>query len=120
MRVARHYEEERGWKVEDVSDKDHGGFDLRSMRFSEEDGSFEALRHIEVKARSRSGKIRLTANEWKMARKFGEEYWLYVVTQAGTDNPELTRIQNPAERFEEGQDIRATGFEIDEEAWRIE
>lgn len=118
MRVARNYEEERGWKVEDVSDKDHGGFDLRSMRFSEDDGSFEDIRHIEVKARARSGKIRLTANEWKMARKFGEEYWLYVVTQAGTDDPELTRIQNPAERFEEGQDIRATGFEIPEGAWR--
>jgi hypothetical protein len=118
MRVARNYEEERGWKVEDVSDKDHGGFDLRSMRFSEEDVSFEAIRHIEVKARSRSGKVRLTANEWKMARKFGEEYWLYIVTEAGTNDPKLTRIQNPAQTLEKGEDVFATGFEIPEKRWR--
>ena len=87
------------------------------MRF-DADGGLDAIRYIEVKARARSGKIRLTSNEWKKARHFGGQYWLYVVTQAGTDEPQLTRIQNPAEQFEEGQDLRATGFEIGEDAWR--
>jgi hypothetical protein len=117
MEIARAYEEEHGWQVEDVSDEDHGGFDLRSLRFSEEDGSHKGTRYIEVKARARSGKIRLTSNEWKKARKFEDQYWIYVVTQAASDQPELTRIQNPAHRFDEGQDIYATGFEIPEEAW---
>ena len=119
MRVATEYEEAHGWQVEDVSEKDHGGFDLRSMRFSEEDGSLEATRYIEVKARAHTGKIRITSNEWKRARQFGDEYWLYVVTQAATDEPDLTRIQNPAERFREGQDIFATGFAIPEEVWQF-
>lgn len=121
MRVAMAYEEAQGWKAEDVSEEDHGGFDVRSMCFSEEDGTLEDIRYIEVKARSRSGKIRLSSNEWKKARHFGENYWIYVVTNAGTDAPELAaRIPNPAARFAEGESIFATGFEIPEAAWRQE
>lgn len=41
-----------------------------------------------------------------------------VVTNAGTDSPELTRIRNPAARFREGEDIFATGFMVHEEDWR--
>jgi superfamily II DNA or RNA helicase len=117
MRVATAYEERRGWTVEDVSEEAHGGFDLRSIRY-DDDGGLDAIRYIEVKARARSGKIRLTSNEWKKARHFGDRYWLYVVTQAATDDPELTRIQDPAATFEEGEDIFATGFEIPEGKWR--
>jgi len=117
MDVARAYEEEHGWQVQNVSDEDHGGFDLRSLCFSEDDGSHEGTRYIEVKARAQSGKIRLTSNEWKKARKFEDQYWIYVVTQAGSEQPQLTRIQNPAQRFDEGRDIYATGFEIPERTW---
>ena len=116
MRVAIEHEESRGWDVEDVSGEAHGGFDLRSIRY-DEDGGFEEIRYIEVKARSRTGTIRLTSNEWKKARHFGEQYWLYVVTQAATDDPELTRIRNPARVFTEGENIFATGFQIPEEKW---
>lgn len=117
MRVATEYEEGCGWTVKDVSQEKHGGFDLRSMRISE-DGRIAGVRYIEVKARARTGAIRLTANEWKMARQFGEDYWLYIVTNAGTDEPNLTRRQNPAGTFREEEDIFATGFEIPEESWR--
>ena len=117
MRVATAYEEAHGWTVDDVSAEDHGGFDLRSLQYDAH-GGFAAVRYVEVKARSRTGKIRLTSNEWKKARHFGEQYWLYVVTQAATDDPELTRIQNPAARFSEGENIFATGFQIPEEEWR--
>ncbi|MFQ5857878.1 MAG: DUF3883 domain-containing protein [Anaerolineae bacterium] len=117
MEVATAYEEARGWRVEDVSQEIHGGFDLRSMCFDEE-GMLAGIRYIEVKARALSGAIRLTSNEWKKARHFGEDYWIYVVTNAGSDSPELTRIRNPAARFREGEDIFATGFMVREEDWR--
>jgi hypothetical protein len=96
---------------------------LASSRYSDDPstGSGQALLdtcYIEVKARARSGAIRLSANEWKQARKFGDQYWLYVVTQARTDAPQMQRIRDPAERFQVGTDIFATGFIILEERWR--
>jgi hypothetical protein len=42
---------------------------------------------------------------------------LYVVTEAGTDAPQLHRIQNPAAHFRLGEDIFATGFVVPEEKW---
>jgi len=117
MEVARKYEKEEGWRVEDVSKEEHGGFDLRSLKL-EDDGRIGAVRYIEVKARATSGAIRLTANEWKKARHFGSDYWLYVVTDAGTDSPSLTRIRDPASLFREEEDIFATGFIIPEGKWQ--
>jgi hypothetical protein len=69
------------------------------------------------------------SNEWKKARHVGKTLairkeersgvgWLYVVTQAGTDQPELHRIQHPVSHFREGEDIFATGFIVHEETWR--
>ncbi|MBN1316520.1 MAG: hypothetical protein JXA42_13675, partial [Anaerolineales bacterium] len=55
---------------------------------------------------------------WKKARQFGDKYWLYIVTQARTDQPKLKRIQNPVSQFELGEDIFASGFIIPEEKWR--
>jgi hypothetical protein len=43
-------------------------------------------------ARGRRDDTRLSANEWKKARQFGEKYWLYVVTQTATDAPEVHPI----------------------------
>ncbi|MEP0548091.1 MAG: helicase-related protein [Rhodothermales bacterium] len=119
MRVATEYEEAQGWTVEDVSAAKHGGFDLRSTCINE-DGVIEGVRYIEVKARARTGAIRITRNEWMKARKYGEHYWLYVVTAAASDAPTLTRIADPASRFVEGEDIFATGFEIPEKKWRAQ
>jgi len=36
------------------------------------------------KARARSEAIRLSANEWKKARHFGDKDWFYIVTETGT------------------------------------
>jgi hypothetical protein len=116
MREAMRYEREQGWHPEDVSGENHG-FDIRSMRYGP-DGTFADVRYVEVKARARSGAIRLSANEWKKARHFGKKFWLYVVTDAGTDAPQLHCIQNPAARFRMDEDIFATGFIIHEETWR--
>ena len=60
----------------------------------------------------------VTAREWKKARHFGDKFWLYVVTEAGTDEPQLHRLQNPAARFRVGEDIFATGYIIQEGMWR--
>ncbi len=116
MAVAMAYEREQGWTPEDVSAENHG-FDIRSLRYRE-DGTVADVRYIEVKARARSGAIRLSANEWKKARHFDDQFWLYIVTDAGTDHPRLHRIHNPAAHFREGEDIFASGFIIPEEKWR--
>ncbi|HDQ71911.1 MAG TPA: DUF3883 domain-containing protein [Chloroflexi bacterium] len=116
MRVAMAYEREHGWEPEDVSDDNHG-FDVRSIRY-EEDGTLADARYIEVKARARSGAVRISANEWKKARHFGDKFWLYVVTEAGTGSPQLHRIQNPAARFRMDEEIFATGFIIPEDNWQ--
>jgi len=119
MRVATAYEEAQGRMVEDVSEADHGGFDLRSIQYTSE-GTLDHIRYIEVKARARSGSVRISSNEWKMARRYKDDYWLYVVTEADSNKPNLKRIANPAARFQEGQDIFATGFQIPEAAWKGE
>jgi hypothetical protein len=116
MRVATEHEKSQGREVTDVSKETHGGFDLRSLGYDEH-GRAEP-RYIEVKARARSGAVRISANEWKKARMFGDAYWLYIVTDAGSVSPVLTTLQNPATAFAEGEDIYATGYIIDEEKWR--
>jgi hypothetical protein len=116
MRVAMEYERGRDWHPEDVSTENHG-FDVRSIRYAE-DGTFADVRYIEVKARARSGAIRLSSNEWKKARHFGDKFWLYVVTETGTEQPQLHRIQDPAAHFRVGEDILATGYIIHEQTWR--
>lgn len=116
MRVAMQHERDQGWHPEDASGENHG-FDVRSSRYNA-DGTFADIRYIEVKARARSGAIRLSANEWKKARHFDDKFWLYIVTGAGTEAPELHRIQNPAVHFQMGEDIFATGFIVPEDRWR--
>jgi hypothetical protein len=116
MAQAMAYERQAGWRPEDVS-AENLGFDIRSTYYAA-DGSYGDTRYIEVKARARSGAVRISANEWKQARKFGEQYWLYVVTEAGGDAPHLQRIPDPAAQFAVGEDIFATGFIIPEERWR--
>jgi len=115
MRVAMQYERAQGWQPEDVSGENHG-FDVRSTQYGE-DGTFAGIRYIEVKARAQSGAIRLSSNEWKKARHFDDKFWLYIVTRAGSDAPQLHRVQNPAAHFTLDEDIFVTGFIIPEEKW---
>ena len=80
--------------------------------------TFADVRYVEAKARARSGAIRLSANEWKKARHFDDKFWLYIVTDAGIDAPQLHRVHNPAAHFRMGEDIVATGYITHEETWR--
>jgi superfamily II DNA or RNA helicase len=91
MEIAMRHERADGRTPEDLS-KQNLGFDIRSIAG---DGK---VRYIEVKARARTGAIALTPNEWLMAQRLGDDYWLYVVENAATE-PTLHRIQNPAAKL---------------------
>ncbi|BAF60622.1 hypothetical DNA/RNA helicases [Pelotomaculum thermopropionicum SI] len=88
MELAIRYEREQGREPEDVSDQALG-YDIRSV------DAAGNCRYIEVKARAKSGAVALTPNEWLMANRLEDEYWLYVVEQAASA-PVLYTLQNPA------------------------
>jgi superfamily II DNA or RNA helicase len=92
MQVAMQYEREHGRNPEDVS-AENVGYDICSTSPSGE------VRYIEVKARATTGAIVLTPNEWLMAQRLGNEYWLYIVENAAAQ-PRLRIIQNPAAKVQ--------------------
>jgi len=87
MNIAIEYEKKFERVPENVSSQ-NVGYDIRSQ------DSHGNYRYIEVKARAKEGAIALTPNEWLMAQRLKDEYWLYVVANAAS-NPELYLIQNP-------------------------
>jgi len=89
MLRSMEHEREQGRMPVDVS-QENLGFDIRS---SDENGG---IRYIEVKARASTGSIELTQNEWFKAQRFGDDYYLYVVFNASSSNPDLIIIRNPA------------------------
>ena len=92
---ATRYEEARGWFVESV-ESENRGFDLISRQPHPEDAqSFINVRFIEVKGRSGVAEVALSDNEYKTAKRLGNDYWLYVVYKC-TDSPELRLIHDPA------------------------
>jgi len=78
-------EEERS-KIKDVS-HEFRGYDVESFD-----------RVIEVKSFKTTGVIELTSNEWIVASRFGDYYWLYIVENA-LENPTITTIRNPVKVF---------------------
>ncbi|MFZ2070417.1 MAG: DUF3883 domain-containing protein [Halobacteriota archaeon] len=88
MNIAMDYESSHDRTPEDVSSQNLG-YDIRSQ------DDKENYRYMEVKARAKEGAVALTPNEWLMAQRLKDEYWLYVVVNAAS-NPELYVIQNPA------------------------
>ncbi|CAD7780654.1 MAG: RNA polymerase-associated protein RapA [Candidatus Methanoperedenaceae archaeon GB50] len=97
MNIAMSYEKSQGRMPEDVSSLNLG-YDIRSK------DTQENYRYIEVKARAKEGAIALTPNEWIMAQRLGDEYWLYVVTNADS-SAELYLIQNPAKHLKPDEEI---------------
>lgn len=116
MEIAMTYEQKSEWKVEDVS-TENLGFDIRSTKYGA-DGTFEDIKYIEVKARATEGAVRVSSNEWKKAKRFKDKFWLYIVTDAGSDCPQIKCIQNPAEELKLDEDIYATGYIIPLESWK--
>lgn len=90
MKLAMDYEISQGRSPQDVS-KENLGFDIKSVGKDE-------IRYIEVKARNKEGKIVLTPNEWFKAKRFKEQYWLYVIFFASSE-PVMYIVNNPAENL---------------------
>ena len=108
MKTAMEYEQKEQRNPEDVSLKDVG-YDIRSW------DNLGKYRYIEVKARSSSGSISLTPNEWVMANRLGDEYWLYIVENAAT-NPKLHKIQNPALCLKPDEEVSVIRYIVND--WR--
>ena len=113
MRVAIAHEEAQGATVKDVSTKEQAsmaglgeypGFDLHSLR----PGSVE--RAIEVKGRAGVGDVDISENEWAKACNLRERYWLYVVFDCASSNPQLIRIRDPWSKLI----TKARGFVLNE------
>ena len=106
MEIVMKFERENGREPEDVS-KENLGFDIRSR---EKDGK---IRYIEVKARASVGSVALTQNEWFKAQRLGNDYYLYVVWNAGKDpNTKPCIIQNPAVNLQVDQKVEIVRYII--------
>ncbi len=109
MQVAMAFERQQGRCPEDVSAQCLG-YDVRST-----DAATGAVRYIEVKARAQTGAVALTPNEWVMAQRFGDEYWLYVVENAAI-RPILYTLQNPAAKLQPEEEIEIVRYIVTD--WR--
>ncbi len=109
MRIAMEYERAHGRIPEDVS-QENLGFDIRSK-------GKEEVRYIEVKARATEGPVALTPNEWFKAKRFGEQYWLYIVVNA-TTNPVLYIVNNPAENLNPEEKVEIVRFVVSPQEWK--
>lgn len=104
MEKAMEYERQEGRTPEDVS-AENLGFDIRSR--DKEDN----VRYIEVKARAKTGAVALTQNEWFKANRFGDDYYLYAVMNAGK-KPRLYIIKNPASNLEPEEKIETVRYVV--------
>lgn len=96
MQVAMEHERKEGREPQDVS-KEFLGYDIVSR-------GAEETRYIEVKAFATTGPLELTPHEWQMARRLGDQYWIYVVEDALTQ-PRLTTIQDPVRTLPNPQEV---------------
>ncbi len=109
MEIAMEYERKNGREPEDVS-KENLGFDIRSKGKDE-------TRYIEVKARKDYGNVALTPNEWFKAKRFRQQYWLYVVANAAK-KPDLYIINNPYENLGAYEKVEVVRFVVPVEEWK--
>ena len=91
MKVVMDYESSQGRQVYDIHEKNLG-YDVTSL-----DINSGELRLIEVKGLSNpSGTILLTPNERRVAEDRRDCYWLYVVTNCGSEPQLQNPIKDPA------------------------
>lgn len=102
MQIAIEYERNHQRNPVDVS-SENLGFDIRS---TDKEGT---VRYIEVKARAEVGDVALTQNEWFKAKRFGDDYYLYVVFNAAS-KPELKIVRNPVENLEAEERIETVRY----------
>jgi len=89
MEFVMEFEKRNGRKPEDVSKNEH--YDIRSY-----DPRTGEVRYIEVKGRwGPTLAVELTEAEFEYAKKFGKDYWLYIVYDIGSSKPRLVIIRDP-------------------------
>jgi len=89
MEFVMEFEKRSGRKPEDVSKNEH--YDIRSY-----DPKTGEVRYIEVKGRwGPTLVVELTETEFEYAKKFGKDYWLYIVYDIGSGKPRLVIIRDP-------------------------
>ncbi len=103
-----------GDKIKERVGHEKIGFDIRAHRVIDEATGEIEVRRIEVKGRMRGQPIRLSTNEWYKAQQLASTYWLAVVRDPLTDNPELVTIQDPAEKLDHAKKeiVAARFFEV--------
>jgi len=109
MARAEAYEQARGWDVEDVS-AEAKGYDLLSRS---PDGD---VRYIEVKGRAMVGAVEFSENEWLKAEQLGEDYWLYIVTDALRAS-DLHLVQDPARRLPREEVAPHVRYRVAQQGW---
>ncbi|MGC8725937.1 MAG: helicase-related protein [Thermoplasmata archaeon] len=104
MEYVMDYERIHECTPEDVSDKNLG-FDIRSI---DKNGK---VKYIEVKARAYKGDIAISTNEWLNAKKFGDDYYLYVVWNASDrEKIELKIINNPSQNLKVMEKVESVRY----------
>jgi len=110
MKIAMEYEKKQGRKPIDVSKDLEKHYDIESYGDTE-------CRYIEVKGRAGENvSVAISENEWRRAKELGEDYWLYIVTNA-KKKPRLHRIRNPSKMKAELH-YEAVRYIIPPEEWR--
>lgn len=112
MEKAMEYERQNGRTPEDVS-AENLGFDIRSKAVERAalPVDDDNVRYIEVKARAKTDSVALTQNEWFKAKRFGDDYYLYAVMNAGK-KPRLYIIKNPASNLEPEEKIETVRYVV--------
>ena len=91
--LARRHEERQGRRVRDVSgEHDKYPYDIHSTGPG-------GVRCIEVKGTT-TGKIILSENQRRAARRLGRSYYLYAVRDPLGEHPRLTIIRDPLSRLD--------------------
>ena len=104
MAKAMAYEREHGRQPEDVSAR-NVGYDI-----------YSSGRFIEVKGRaSHDSSVVMSANEWITANRLGEDYYLYIVSNA-LHAPQLSVIGNPAQQLADQATQQVVQYYISAEA----
>tara|TARA_B110000014_G_C20103896_1_gene580061 strand:- start:343 stop:1305 length:963 start_codon:yes stop_codon:yes gene_type:complete len=89
--------------VSDVSDDLTLGYDIASFNENNEDYKFD--RKIEAKASSTEKRFFWSEGEVEAAEKFGENFWIYFWFDVWSEEPILTRIQDPFKKIRKNKEF---------------
>jgi len=110
VEVTKKYEREQGRKPVSV-EEENCGWDISSLKGG------QVARYIEVKGRAADGAVALTPNEWIKAQRFGEDYWLYIVTHCKSA-PQLHIIQDPASKLTPSEEVSVVRYMVKPDDWK--